>query len=169
MSQKTNLKQVTMDEVGLNRDDFDQMNQYAESALKVQSDPNAIPDLSKMLVHIQRLLEEIETPAMQELERKNRKEFEVILTHKYRDDIPSLRILNLMLEPDRYDNLEKLLDMFERLQNVKDGKVNIETAQKDWCEKLNQEYVYPSHGGKEGFEKKIEEMQKEEDNKNKTQ
>jgi hypothetical protein len=162
---KSNMNQVSLNDIGMTRDDFEKMDKYAENAMKVKSDPNAIPDLEKMLVHIYELLEEIETPEMQELEQKDRKQFEVILTHKYRDCIPSIRIMNLILESERYDNLDKLLDMFERLQKVKDGKVNIDAAQKDFCEKLNETYVYPAHGGKEGFEKKIEEMKKEEEEK----
>lgn len=167
MSNKSNLNQVSLDDIGMSRDEFDKMEKYAESAMKVKSDPNAIPDLQKMLVYIYELLEEIETSEMQELEKRDRKQFEFILTHKYRDTIPSIKIMNLILEPERYENLERLLDMFERLENVKAGKVNIDIAQKDYCESLNQQYVYPAHGGKEGFEKKIEEMKKEEELKKK--
>ena len=151
----------------MSREEFEKMDKYAENAIQVKSDPNAIPDLQNMLVHIYDLLDEIETPKMQALEKNDRKQFEFILTHKYRDNIPSIKIMNLILEPERYENLEKLLDMFERLQKVKTGHLNIDVAQKEWCESLNQQYVYPAHGGKEGFEKKIEEMKKEDEMKKK--
>lgn len=164
MPKKTSkLNQVSLNDIGMSREDFEKMDKYAESAMQVKSDPNAIPDLEKMLVHIYELLEEIETPEMQELEKKDRKQFEVILTHKYRDDIPSIKIMNLILEPERYENLDKLLDMFERLQMVKDKKITIDSAQKEWCEKLNETYVYPVHGGKEEFEKKMEEMKRDDE------
>jgi hypothetical protein len=89
---------------------------------------------------------------MQELEKRDRNEFEKILTHKYYNDISSIKIINLMLEPNRYENLETLLDMFEGLKNVKNGNLDIQDAHKNWCEKMNEKYVYSKHGGKENFE-----------------
>lgn len=150
------IKEVALNDMGINMNDMDE---NARDAMRVEMNPDAIPDLDDMLVHIQRLLEEIETPEMQELERKNRNEFEKILTHKYYEDISSTKIINLMLEPERYENLEKLLDMFERLKNVKSGNINIQDAHKNWCEKMNEEYVYSKHGSKENFEKVMRETQ----------
>jgi hypothetical protein len=147
---------VSLNEMGINMNDMDEK---ARDAMRVEMNPNAIPDLDTMLVNIQRLLEDIETPEMQELEKKNRNEFEKILTHKYYEDISSTKIINLMLEPERYENLEKLLDMFERLKNVKNGNLDIQDAHKKWCEKMNEEYVYSKHGGKENFEKVMKETQ----------
>ncbi len=160
MTQKGNLKEVSLNDVGMTQAEFDQMDQHTENALQVKMDPNAIPDLDKLLVYIQDMLEDIETPVMQELEKKNKQEFERILTHKYYNDIQSMKIINLLLEPERYENLEKLLDMFERLKLVKSGKVNIDDAHKNWCEKMNEEYVYSKHGGKENFEKKMKEHER---------
>jgi hypothetical protein len=161
MSKKQNknqeeIKEVTLNEMGINMNDMDE---NSRNAMRVEMNPSAIPDLDDMLVHIQRLLEEIETPEMQELEKKNRNEFEKILTHKYYADISSTKIINLMLEPERYENLEKLLDMFERLKKVKSGNLDIQDAHKNWCEKMNEEYVYSKHGGKENFEKVMRETQ----------
>jgi hypothetical protein len=162
MSKKQNQQNaLTLNEMGINMNNMDETER---NAMRIDMNPNAIPDLDNMLVHIQRLLEDIETPEMQELEKKNRSEFEKILTHKYYEDISSIKIINLMLEPERYENLEKLLDMFERLKNVKSGKLNIQDAHKNWCEKMNEEYVYSKHGGKENFEKVMRETQ----NKSKT-
>jgi uncharacterized Ntn-hydrolase superfamily protein len=151
---------LSLNEMGINMNEMDEM---SRDALRVEMTPNAIPDLDNLLENIQNLLEDIETPEMQQLEKTNRKEFEKILTHKYYSDISSIKIINLMLEPARYENLEKLLDMFERLKQVKNGNLNIQDAHKNWCEKMNEEYVYSKHGGKENFEKVMKETQ----NKNK--
>ncbi len=94
----------------------------------------------------------------------NKNEYENILTHKYYESIQSNKIINLIIEPtsntEREKNLHKLLDMFERLQKIKNGEVNMQDGYKDWCEKMNEEYVYSKHGGKENFEKVMKESQK---------
>ncbi len=143
-------KNCSLNDFNINNIDENEIN-----AMKIEMDPNAIPDLDNMLIYIQKLLEEIETPRMQYLEKTNKNEFEKILTHKYHENIPSFKIINLLLEPERYENLDKLLDMFERLKNIKNGNLDIQKAHKDWCEKMNEEYVYPKHGGKANFEKNI--------------
>lgn len=139
-------------------DDFSMNNiteEQKQQLFKVEMDAKAIPDLNKLLISIYKLLEDIETKEMQELEKTNKKEFEKVLTHKYYEDIQSNKIINLMLDKDRYNNLSKLLDMFERLEKVKSGKEDINNAHKQWCEKMNEEYIYSKHGGKEEFEKKM--------------
>jgi uncharacterized Ntn-hydrolase superfamily protein len=160
MTQKSNLDEVTIKDIGMSREEFDKMDQYTEDALKVDMNPDAIPDLDKLLVSIKKMLQDIESPSMKALEKKNKNEFEKILTHKYYEDIQSMKIINLLLEPARYENLDKLLDMFDRLKQVKQGNVNIQDAHKKWCEKMNEEYVYSKHGGKLGFEKKMKELKK---------
>jgi len=132
-----------------------QINEEMMDSMTTKMDANAIPDLDKILLHIGDLLKDIETPEMQKLEKENVKEFEKIIVHKYIDRINSLRIINLMLEPQRYANLDRLLDMFEKLENVKAGKSNIDDAHKKWCEKMNSEYIYPKYGSKEEFERQL--------------
>lgn len=150
-----NMDKKTKTSVALNMDDMDET---ARNAMQVEMDPNAIPNLEKLLENIQNLLEDIESEPMQKLAKVNKKEFEKIITHKYfqGQDVP-LKIVNLMLEEERYENLEKLLDMLDRLKDVQQGKLEINNAYKQFSEKLNETYVYPVHGGKEKFEKKMAE------------
>ena len=139
-----------------------------QEKMEVTMDKNAIPDLDDMLEHIEELLSDIETPEMQELEKRDKKEFEKILTHKYYSLIPSTKIINMFLAPERYDNLERFMEMCDRLRLVKDGKKDMKSAYQEWCEKVNNDLLYPSFGGKEEFEKKMKEMQeKQNDEKNK--
>lgn len=146
---------ISLNELGMQNFDEDMRNNYI-----AQMNANAIPDLDNILEYIQELLCDIETPHMQKLEKENKKEFERVLCAKYQDKINSIKIINLMLEPERYENLEKLLDMFDNLKKVKQGKVSVQDAHKNWCEKMNQEYVYSKHGGKQNFEKKMAELNK---------
>jgi len=135
---------------------FNDMDENDRREMEVAPDPNAIPDLDILLEKIQEMLTEIELPAMQEFAKINKKEFEKILAHKYMSDIP-LSIINLMLEEQRYEHLERLLNMFDQLRKIKKGDVNIEDAQKNFSEQLNEEYLYKKFGSKENFEKKMTE------------
>ena len=153
----TNNSAVSLNELDISMNDMDE---NARNAMMVEMDPNAIPDLGVLLEGVMALLNDIETPEMRELQKTNKKEYEKILTHKHYSSIQSTKIINLMMEPktkkERENNLHKLVDMFERFEKVKKNEVNIQDAYKEWCEKMNEEYVYSKHGGKENFEKKNE-------------
>ena len=97
---------------------------------------------------------DVETTEMQQLAQLHKKEYETILTHKYSQDIP-IKIINLMLEDERYENLERFLDLIERLKAVQEGKVDINDAHKAFSESLNDKYVYSKFGGKDKFEKEM--------------
>jgi chromosome segregation ATPase len=84
--------------------------------------------------------------------KKQRSDIEGMITRKYLMEMPK-NIIDLMLEKDRDANFVKLNGMFNMLRPVQNGSVDIETAQQSFNEKLNNEYVYPKFGGKEGFEK----------------
>jgi len=132
----------------------DMMNQY-----RLSMTPDAIPDLDEYLKHINEMLEFIETPHMTKLKKNNEKEYEKLVFGKYNAHLPT-KLIRLMLEDDRYDHLAKLLDMFDTLNAVKQGKKDIQDEFKKFSENLNEKYVYPLHGGKENFEKKMNELKK---------
>jgi hypothetical protein len=155
-----NENSVTLNEIGVSMND---VTEETRNSLIMKMDPNAIPDLNKLLHGISDLLNDVESDSMRELQKIDKNQYETILTHKHYDTIQSNKIINLLIEPttkiERENNLHKLLDMFERLQNIKDGKLNMQDGYKDWCEKMNEEYVYSKHGGKENFEKVMKETQ----------
>lgn len=136
------------------------MQQNIEGAMEVQPDPSAIPDLDDLLEKIQNLLKDVEEQITPNLSPEQKENVETKICVKYNTQIP-IKIINLMLEEQRYDNLDKLLDMFDRLKDVQKGKADIVQAQQSFGEKLNEQYVYPKFGGKEGFEKKMAEKKNE--------
>lgn len=87
---------------------------------------------------------------------KKREEFEALVYGKYNSVIP-MKIISLLIEQERYDNLNELLDMFERLKAVKEGKKDIHEEAEKFGEINRSKYVYPKFGGKEKF---LEEMSK---------
>lgn len=133
--------------------------QSMENVAEVQPDANAIPDLDDLLVKIQTMLVEIDEQMVPGLSEEEKNAVETQICQKYNNEIP-IKIINLMLEEDpqtRYDNLADLMDMFDRLRGVKEGRTEIVQAQQAFNEKLNEKYVYPKFGGKEAFEKKMAE------------
>lgn len=139
--------------------EFKKIEQQAES-YRMSMSPDAIPDLKKLYAQILNMFEFIESPEMVELERTNRKLFEDRVYMKYNAHVP-IKIIGLIVEENRVENMEKLLDMFEMLEEVKSGRSNIHDAHKAFVEKLNEEMVYPQFGGKEGFEAKMKEMEED--------
>ena len=66
-----------------------------------------------------------------------------------------MKIISLLVEQERYENLTELLDLFETLKDVKSGKKDINIEAEKFGEHNRSKYVYPKFGGKEKF---LEEM-----------
>ena len=128
------------------------LNEETVNQFRLSMDPNAIPDLGEMLNVINDLLAFIETDYMAKLEMENKKDFEKLVYSKYNGYLP-MKVIKLMLDPDKYEHLSRLLDMFDSLNDVKHGRKNIQDAYDNFNEKLNEKYIYPDFGGKEEFEK----------------
>lgn len=117
-------------------------------------DPENLSDiyeLTKMCEDIEKEKAELLKKTGNHKKRK-RSEIEKDITRQYLMDVPK-NMIDLMLDDKRDENLEKIKKMFDMLRTVQTGKVNIETAQQLFNEKLNNEYVYPKFGSKEEFEK----------------
>ena len=141
--------------------DPDIVNQETIDSFKLSMTPDAIPDMNNMLQHINSMISFMETPNMKELEKKNKKEFERMVFGKYNAILP-IRIITLLVEDDRYEHLEQLLDMCDTLKQVKSGQKDIQQEFTKFSENMNQKFLYPKFGGKENFEK---EMMKKPENK----
>lgn len=116
--------------------------------------PAAIPDIEKITSEVIDMLDFMETPDMIEMEKSDNTKFYHIITSKF-ENLP-FSIIKLLIEREnRGENLEKLLEMFSVLQNVKHGNKDIESAYNDYKENLNEQYIYPKFGGKDEFERKI--------------
>lgn len=142
----------------MNVNDFHIDEKMTEQYVKLSLDTmtsSAIPDLDKMIHHIYNMLLLIETSEMEQLEKTNNEEFERLVYTEYNTILP-IKIISLIVSKNRYENLDRLLDMFEVLNNVKNGKNNIHDEYAKFSEKMNEEFVYSKTGGKEGFLKLLE-------------
>jgi len=134
----------------------EQLKQHREE-FYVNMTPTAIPtkdEMTNLLYAIQEMIELIEQPWMQELKRKEDPKYKNEVYMRYNQRVP-MKIIGLMFDDDRYDNLDKLLDMFAILSDVKAGNKEMNVEFDKFRDKLNDEYLYKPHGGKEEFEKKF--------------
>lgn len=90
---------------------------------------------------------------------KKSEKFENIIHGKYNNRLP-MKIISLMIEPDRYSHLKILLDMFEHLRDVKMGKKDINQAAEEFGEENRERYVYPKFNGKDNFMKMMSDPKK---------
>lgn len=143
---KNNTKNNTFD---MQKIDPESVNQF-----KLSMTPNAIPDMTEMLQTVNELLDYIESPQMKHLENHDFKLFETMIYGKFNSRLP-MKVISLMVEGDRYDHLDNLLNMFETLRDVKDGKKNMQDEFQKFNENLNNKYIYDKFGGKEKFEEQF--------------
>jgi hypothetical protein len=115
---------------------------------------NAIPDLDVLTGHVYEILEFLERPATSSLLKSNEGAVKMMLNQKYADTVP-LPIITLLLEEDlRVENVEKLLNLFERLAKVK--KIKNEDEALKVLEKTQEEFTQENRK-----QYKIEEFEKE--------
>jgi hypothetical protein len=127
------------------------------NSIRMTMDPSAIPDLSELMTYVDELIAFVELPEMETLRETNYEEYERLAYQRFNQFIP-IKIIGMMVnQEERYDNLERLLDMFERLEGIKNGSKDMQHEYADFSEKLNEQYLYPEYGGKEQF---IEAMKK---------
>lgn len=126
-------------------DDFTLANNLEDKASTLNEDTDADKILS-----IKR-----QVAKLRKIAKKKKERFENNIYGRYNSKLP-MKIISLLAETERDSNLDDLLDMFERLKAVKLGKANIETEADKFGEKLRNKYVYEHFGGKEGYEKIIQ-------------
>jgi hypothetical protein len=131
--------------------------------IRMSMDASAIPDLTELLKYVNSLISFVETPEMMLLSKTNYEEYERRAYQRYNQHMP-IKIIGMMVnEEERYENLERLLDMFDRLDGIKSGKKNMQEEYADFSEKLNEQYLYPEYGGtKESFIKAMEKSKEDE-------
>ncbi len=114
-----------------------------------------LPDIDNLMNTITDFMEYINKPEMLKLEKSNKNEFEQHVDKKFSEfSYRYYGIFKMLLNRhNRKDNLRKIIEMIERLQNVKEGKSTIDDEFYDFKEELNNEYIYSKYGSKEKFEK----------------
>lgn len=128
--------------------DFNKMTEQ----LKLNMSVDAIPDMKKRLKVIRDIVNFIESPEMKVMEKNNLQLFESLVVNKYYNDVENMKIINLLLDKEkRYENLNILIDMMTKLDEIKNGKRDLHKEHEQFVENMNEKYVYTKFGGKEKF------------------
>lgn len=132
--------------------DVTQMMYEGMNADGPEMDPNSIPDIDMLIAKTLELLEFLDTDEMMYLEKNDDVKHIQIINGKF-DDLP-YNIIKLMIDREHRDeHLERLINMFKMLADIKMGKKDIKQGFEDYRESLYDRYLYPQFGGKEGFER----------------
>ena len=109
---------------------------------------NTIPDLEEILENVINMVQFMNSPDLLDLKNRDKKQYDDTVYFKYRELI-SPKIINILLED--INNLNGIIEMFEKLNAIKMGKLDIETETDNFAVKIENEYIYPKYGGKEKF------------------
>ena len=125
--------------------------------------PEAIPDIDQLLDHVIGMLEYINTDEMKQLEDSDPYAFEQHLDTKFSDfTYRYYAVFKLLLDKEnRKDNVARLIQLFEKLNKIKNNETSIDDAYEEYTEGLNSRYIYSKFGGKAKFEQKMKENRKE--------
>jgi hypothetical protein len=115
----------------------------------------AIPDLNILTRDCLEILTYLEDPKNQQAINTNEGAIKMMLNNKYADTVPYGVITLLMEKEKRYENVDRLMKMFEQLAKAKRGEVELEQIEKDFVENVSYEYIYKPYGSKENFEREM--------------
>lgn len=144
-------------------DEYTMANTLEDKANEL-TDSNNFTDLANVSKDKEKILEEIlslkrKVNKLRKSADKKKEEFENIVYGKFNSKLP-MKVISLLIEQERYENLNELLDMFEILKDIKNGKRDINVEAERFGEKNRSKYVYPQFGGKENFIKTMSQPQK---------
>lgn len=124
--------------------------------------PEAIPDLEQLLDSVIEILQYMTTEEMKQLEDTDPDAFEKHLDAKFCNfTYRYYAVFRLLLDKqNRKDNVARLIELFSKLNHIKNNETTMDDAYEEYTEGLNSRYIYPQFGGKEKFEQKMKESRK---------
>ena len=119
-----------------------------------------IPNLEKLTSDVLNFIQFTDKPEIKNMIKTRYGEFINIITEKY-PDIP-FSITKMLIDENinRDESIKRLIHIFERLNKIKNGKLNLNSEFKDFQEEISEEYLYPKFGGREEFIKKMGQSKK---------
>jgi hypothetical protein len=119
--------------------------------------PANIANLETLTMRVVEFLEYINKDEMVKMETDDPSAFKMHIMDKFIDyfDTNSKVFSMLLNKEDREANVIKLINFFELLNDIKNGKKDMNTEWDRFKEEHNEQYIYPKFGGKDAFEKTI--------------
>lgn len=152
-----------MDGVKVDMVNADEMTEEERNAVfNQEASVDAIPDLDILTGNVLEILEYLEQTSVKKILRSNETAIKMHLNNKYADTVPLGIITLLMDERNRNEHIDRLLRVFDSLRKAKGGEIDIDAAEKNLTDDVNERYVYSKYGSKEAFEKALaDEVKKE--------
>lgn len=144
---------VSLDKMNLNKIKNDK-NSIVMGDFEGDSSKISIGDIDKLTERVFEILEYLESDSTKKLMKKNEGAVKMVLTNKY-IDVP-MGIINLLVDDEnRGENVDRLVRMFEKLNQIKKGELDAKVAETVFFDEVNERYLYSKFGGKENFEKAL--------------
>lgn len=148
-----------MDNIAMNVVSGDQIGKEENSVVLPEKSEkptlDAIPDLELLTDNIFDIVEYLERDDIIKLTKEADHIVLNTLNNKYGDSVPYSMLKILLDYENREENVERILDMLKMLKKAKSGKYDLEEAEKDFTDKVNERYLYSKYGGKNNFEKAL--------------
>jgi hypothetical protein len=133
------------------------------NAMTMEDREEGLPDMEALTGQILEFLQFKDEPEIVTLAKEKYGAFLNMVDQRF-PAIPGSIIKMLMDEDDSPDvkaeNVIRLLETLKKLNDVKQGKVDLKTAEDQFNEGVNQRWLYPDFGGKEGYEEHIAKLEK---------
>jgi hypothetical protein len=117
---------------------------------------NAIPDVVLLSQKVLDFIEFYDRPDIVKMRLDTYPMYLNLLYDEF-NMLPSSMIKLLSDEQNRRENLKGIIQMLESLQQVKMGKVSLESVHDEFVEDKNERFFYPTFGGKANLEKTLRE------------
>lgn len=117
------------------------------------SNKAAIPNLALLTGNVLNILRYLELPEVKGMVLTDPMSVKMALNDKYAESVP-YGIIDILIDPlKRKENVNKLMDMFDILNSVKTGELELNEAEESFVEDLNEKYIYSEFSSKEEFYK----------------
>ncbi len=111
----------------------------------------AIPNLALLTGNVLNILRYLESPEVKGMVLTDPMSVKMKLNDKYAESVP-YGIIDILIDPlKRKENVNKLMDMFDILNSVKTGELELNEAEESFVEDLNEKYIYSEFSSKEEF------------------
>lgn len=152
------------------QDKIEKFNLLKDFSRSMSEAPEAIPDVEQLLDHVISMLEYMDTDDMKNLEETDPDAFEKHLDAKFCNfTYRYYAVFKLLLDKqNRKENVARMINLFQKLNQIKNNETTMDDAYEEYTEGLNNKYIYPKFGGKANFVKSVNENKEKEAKEKKT-
>lgn len=134
--------------------------------LDVDDQAPEIPDLEKLTKTCLEIIRFISTDEMVKLKHENEDLYKETVDDKFRDFADTYYSFFSMIISDNFD-IADLRFMIQTMKSIKENNIDMKAGHEKFVDGMAEKYVYPEHGGKEGFLNFVDKAKKKTEKKDK--